>query len=313
MERFWWVNHKQTHTQEINGGYIWSPKTERDGKRSHYYENMRRARPNDSIISYAGGAVQALGRIVDAAILAPRPEEFGLVGLNWADQGWLAPVSWTLINPIKPKSILGQIAHLLPNKYSPLQAATGNGNQKAYLTEVSQQIFELLVQICGATVEELSRFPEVCEVDFRNALDAAEERKISADLTLTDTEKVQLSKARRGQGLFRKNLCGVESQCRLTNVHTPKLLIASHIKPWRLCTTAYERLDGNNGLLLTAHVDHLFDRGLISFGHDGTLLVSTALAPSDFTLLGLTVQSKSAFNDAQLEYLKFHRENVFQT
>ena len=25
---YWWVNHNQTHTSEIEGGYIWSPKTE---------------------------------------------------------------------------------------------------------------------------------------------------------------------------------------------------------------------------------------------------------------------------------------------
>ena len=23
---FWWVNHKQTYRQEVNGGYLWSPK-----------------------------------------------------------------------------------------------------------------------------------------------------------------------------------------------------------------------------------------------------------------------------------------------
>jgi predicted restriction endonuclease len=52
-------------------------------------------------------------------------------------------------------------------------------------------------------------------------------------------------------------------------------LIASHIKPWRSANNQ-ERIDGSNGLLLAPHVDLLFDRGLISFTDEGSLLVSPA-------------------------------------
>jgi putative restriction endonuclease len=48
---------------------------------------------------------------------------------------------------------------------------------------------------------------------------------------------------------------------------------ASHIKPW--CeSTNEERLNGENGLLLTPSIDHLFDRGFISFEDNGELLIS---------------------------------------
>ncbi len=40
------------------------------------------------------------------------------------------------------------------------------------------------------------------------------------------------------------------------------------------CSSNEERLDGHNGLLLTPTIDHLFDRGSISFEKDGKLLVS---------------------------------------
>ena len=36
----------------------------------------------------------------------------------------------------------------------------------------------------------------------------------------------------------------------------------SYIKRWRSCETNRERLDGNNGLLLTPHVQYLCDEGL---------------------------------------------------
>ena len=47
-------------------------------------------------------------------------------------------------------------------------------------------------------------------------------------------------------------------------MENPVYLVASHCKPWRDATNE-ERLDDENGLLLTPSVDHLFDRGFIGF------------------------------------------------
>ena len=44
-------------------------------------------------------------------------------------------------------------------------------------------------------------------------------------------------------------------------------------KPWRDATND-ERLDGENGLLLTPSIDHLFDRGFIGFEDGGRLIIS---------------------------------------
>ena len=49
MSRYWWVNHNQTGLQEVEGQYLWSPKRERDGKRSQFYDNMRRASPGEHV------------------------------------------------------------------------------------------------------------------------------------------------------------------------------------------------------------------------------------------------------------------------
>jgi len=50
---YWWVNHKQTVRQEIEGGYLWSPKREKNGSRSQFYEFMREVRPGDLVVSFA--------------------------------------------------------------------------------------------------------------------------------------------------------------------------------------------------------------------------------------------------------------------
>ncbi len=52
---FRWENHKQTYSSEVGGGYIWLPKSNRNGSKNQTYINLRLARPCDVVISYAGG------------------------------------------------------------------------------------------------------------------------------------------------------------------------------------------------------------------------------------------------------------------
>jgi predicted restriction endonuclease len=65
--------------------------------------------------------------------------------------------------------------------------------------------------------------------------------------------------------------------CAVTEVDDTALLVASHIKPWRDCSNS-ERLDPYNGFLLLPHLDHLFDKGFISFEDSGEILISSALS-----------------------------------
>jgi hypothetical protein len=87
-------------------------------------------------------------------------------------------------------------------------------------------------------------------------------------------------------------------------VTNPWLLIASHIKPWRSCETATERLDGANGLMLTPDVDRLFDRGMISFSDDGAVLVSPALPAEDLAARDTTAER------ALLSFVPIHPKAV---
>jgi len=89
-------------------------------------------------------------------------------------------------------------------------------------------------------------------------------------------------------------------------------LRASHIKPWRV-STDLEKLDGYNGLLLSPHVDHLFDRGWITFTRDGFLKPSPRLDP--VVLSTWRIEPKrvvTPLSDRHQEYLEYHREAVFQ-
>ena len=139
------------------------------------------------------------------------------------------------------------------------------------------------------------------------------EQQISKDPAIPDTERQAIIRARIGQGLFKKRVAEIETRCRITNVDNPTHLIASHCKPWRDATNE-ERLDGENGLLLTPTIDHLFDRGFISFEDSGTLIVSPVAHTSSLQRMGVetaTIVNVGGFTSGQKKFLDFHRNSVF--
>jgi predicted restriction endonuclease len=137
---------------------------------------------------------------------------------------------------------------------------------------------------------------------------------IESDMSLADTEKMSVVLARRGQGAFKQNLLRHEHQCRVTGVARLEHLRASHIKPWRNCDSPEERLSGTNGLLLTPTIDHLFDRGFISFENHGEMILSEVTHKDSLRRMGVDptiVINVGKFSSEQEVYLEYHRNHVF--
>jgi hypothetical protein len=135
--------------------------------------------------------------------------------------------------------------------------------------------------------------------------------QILTDESLSETVREQLVKARIGQGKFRSRVEIVSPTCRVTGISYNKCLIASHIKPWCVCSNE-ERLDGNNGLMLSPHIDQLFDDGYITFEDDGSLIVSSALPSEVLAAWSIDVGVNSGkLNEHQSRYMVYHRESVF--
>ncbi|MGB2552084.1 HNH endonuclease [Campylobacter sp. MOP51] len=129
------------------------------------------------------------------------------------------------------------------------------------------------------------------------------------------TQKEQIVKIRIGQSKFRKDVLLRDESCVVTGISNPSLLIASHIKPWFACDD-FERTNPDNGILLSATYDRLFDRGLITFKRSlqgYKILVSSFVNKQDVKKLGLSndliVYLKS--NDQMNEFLKYHNEIIF--
>ncbi|TCW64256.1 HNH endonuclease signature motif containing protein [Burkholderia sp. SRS-25] len=129
----------------------------------------------------------------------------------------------------------------------------------------------------------------------------------------TATTVKRLQQARLHQQRFRHALfLRWKGACAVTGIEEPLLLRASHIKPYK-DSTAIECISAHNGLLLTAGLDALFDKGFITFDERGKLLRSASLTRETATAFGLRAGMRltDALSDDAEEYMQHHRDEVF--
>jgi len=287
------------------GGGLWSPKRNANGARNQFYENMQLVEAGDIVFSFAGTFIKAIGVVAGRHRTSQKPN-FGAVGANWSQEGWLVPVEFrSVASPMRPKEHMNLIGPLLPEKYSPLQPS-GDGLQGVYLAAIPTELGHLLMNLTG---ENNLTLPVV---DLSQLTYVEEDQEIIAAAALTDTEKVALVMSRRGQGRFRDRVQAIEDHCRVTGVSSKGLLIASHIKPWKESEN-WERLNGNNGLFLSPHVDKLFDSGLITFSSKGSMEVSPQLDGEVLEKWHIDpTKNYGKFNVDQSYFLAFHQAERFR-
>jgi hypothetical protein len=319
--RYWWVNQNQTFRHELAGGYLWSPKRNANGARNPFYEFMREVSPGDVIFSFVDTRVAAIGIAQSYCWESPKPQEFGEAGQNWENIGWRVKVKFTsLLHQIRPKDHIEILRSLLPPKYSPLQA-DGNGLQGIYLTEVAQPLAEVLAGLigpeaqfvtAGAAMAAPAQDPRLQTGDDLDYWEHKLEQTVVCNTAIPETDREAIIRARRGQGLFKQRVMQIERRCRITAVDNPIHLVVSHCKPWRDSSND-ERLDGENGLLLTPSIDHLFDRGFIGFEDSGDVIVSPVAHLPSLQRMGVETRrviNVGGFTEGQRTYLEFHRNAV---
>lgn len=316
--RYWWVNQKQTYRHEVPGGYLWSPKVKTNGATNPFYEFMREVAPGDIVFSFADAEIKAIGIVRSHGYESPRPAEFGQMGAYWNRIGWRVDVGFAVLrHAIRPAEYMDRLAPLLPRRYAPL-LPNGKGLQSVYLTAIPDTFALELADLIGHEARVLiqgNRVVEELQVPQVGALQWEDYQlgQVRNDPELAETTRQAIVQARRGQGLFKQRVMRIESRCRLTGVDRTEHLRASHCKPWRDSNNV-ERLDGENGLLLTPDADHLFDRGFISFEGRGKLIVSPVAHVPSLIKMGIdpaVVSNVGAFSEGQRAFLEFHRESVF--
>lgn len=309
--KYWWVSQNRTYREEVGGDFMWSPQTNTDGSSNVNYDFMREIVPGDVVFSFSESQIKAIGVVKQGAVASPKPTTFGPRGNHWLDNGWLVEVAFYTLGPaaMRPSDHMALIAPTLPSRYAPIRP-NGIGNQ-IYLAPVPRNMasvmFALIGPLSDALVDRASAvlLLEEATIGDDDALDA-----IASRTDIGETQKQQLILARRGQGLFRTGVYQVELRCRLTHVSEKIHLVASHIKPWA-SSSDEERLDRFNGLLLSPHADHLFDRGWLSFTNSGNVIVSKRLDHQVLAYWNLDPgMNVGPFHREQQAFLDYHRDAV---
>ncbi|HKB67249.1 MAG TPA: HNH endonuclease [Pyrinomonadaceae bacterium] len=158
------------------------------------------------------------------------------------------------------------------------------------------------------------------EVDFleRDKVRLEPSRKVTAPSGSTET--YASVRVRRGQQFFRQTVLNAyRVRCCISGINVPRLLVASHIKPWR--DFPDERLDPRNGLCLSSLHDAAFDSGLITLDEKLNVVLSRRL--KSYFPQPLLEQNFLPFEGKQIclpeklaepdaAFLDYHRTNVFK-
>lgn len=188
--------------------------------------------------------------------------------------------------------------------------------QRSFPATLAADVFQAATEADLAALlrraSSLSRaLPSQAANDFQQAV-AAELAELPASIAGTEVER--MVRQRVGQNKFRDAMMDYwGGVCAVTGVALPEVLRASHAKPWAECATDAERLDVFNGFLLSANLDALFDRFLISFDEQGMLVVSTKLTELDLQPLGISSDMRLRWvNALHQPYLALHRARTIQ-
>jgi hypothetical protein len=149
-------------------------------------------------------------------------------------------------------------------------------------------------------------------IKFYKLLENSSKSEFESKINVIEDGK-SLNISRRGQQQYKNNLlikwgfC-----CSVTALTKTSLLIASHIKPFSK-STSLEKYDTENGLLLIPNLDSLFDKFLISFDNDGTIIISNTLSNDDYTILGISKLLRlRKVTKGMLPYLMWHRNKLIK-
>ena len=159
----------------------------------------------------------------------------------------------------------------------------------------------------------------VNEIEFaiEASKDSIKKIELTEDIDYTGVSTSVSVMQRKKQSFFRKAvLNSYQSRCCMSGVTEPKLLIASHIVPWR--ADEKNRLNPSNGLCLSVIHDKAFDQGLIGLSDSLSIVVSSRLKKSkdSFTisnllaLEGQQIQLPERFAP-DMSFIQWHRVNLF--
>lgn len=293
--QFFWVNLGATHKEAKKGHFLWAPlsshsKTGKSQFRVHW-DNVARVQTGDLIFCYHDNYIRGIATALGNSYIAERPPRPSFK--EWQHEGHRVDISYNeLKRPVRSDEIAELFIMRYDSRTEPRLFNSASGINQIYMAALPADAGEFLLEQAGILVEYEDRM-----------IDAGSDKKVSS------TTRTALIEARVGQGAFRSRLVDRwAGKCALTGLQNPNLLIASHIHAWSLADNT-ARLDPDNGLLLAAHIDRLFDSGLVSFSQHGDILISDMLKEEERRILRLDEFTKiKNLSNGNRMYLMKHRE-----
>lgn len=272
---YFWVNLGGTHKEVIEGNFLWAPEKmitkAGSEKRLNHWTNVSTVKTGDLVFCCYKQNIRFVAQATAPAYKSPQPESRAFNA--WHAEGFRVDVKIDMLSrPFCRDDISADFIARFDDRAFPRIFDTDGKPNQIYMATIPADAGLFLLE----TVEKLGVYEDQLIDEGTSA------KKIDK------TTRLALVQARIGQGQFRKNLLKRwQGRCALSGLQHPEMLIASHIVAWSLCNNE-ARLDIDNGLLLAAHVDRLFDRGLISFYDKGTLLFSDQFNQADRGVVALT-------------------------
>ncbi|MBT2759276.1 HNH endonuclease [Mesobacillus foraminis] len=300
------VMQGETYNEERKLGILWSPQRDKGGLVPHSWKRMTEVEEGDRVFHYVKGNIIAISIAREGCKEAKKPSTIQNPD-KWNDDGYLVHLEYhELDKPLHVRDHFKEISPLLPIKYSPFQH-DGDGNS-GYLYPCNEELVLKLLEF----ISELNIY-QVREEQLEFGIDVVRHTEHNTLIpVLAETESETITKMRRGQQRFKKELLPLwEGKCALCGIDQPQLVKASYSKPWR-DSTDEERLDPYNGLLLCLNHDALYTNGFITFDGQGRLHISAVINEVDYLNYWLDPKTKIKVHADNKPYFKWHRKNIFK-
>jgi hypothetical protein len=196
-----------------------------------------------------------------------------------------------------------------------IKGLEGASNQDREMWKEFQANLPVLGERSEELLHDLLTHDEAKDVDF------LQRDKIRLVAPTGPTETQATVRARRGQQFFRQSvLTAYDVRCCISGINVPRLLIASHIRPWGKFPD--DRLNPRNGLCLSTLHDAAFDAGLITLDEKLGVVLSKrlrsffpqpALEQNFVPFAGQQIRLPEKLAEPDGDFLRFHREEIFQS
>lgn len=293
---FFWVNIGASHKEVVKGKFLWAP-SYAIGKKNQRISNagwntVPTVKSGDVIFCHLDGFLIYVGVASADAYPAQRPATRTYDG--WQNDGCQIDVNLTILLPQVDITQFKSVLIDIHNEYCTPALFTK-------IDTLSQQYMIALPQGAGALIMS-------CLGDAEIKVDESVAEKTRKKKLEKGGVREAKSYARIGQGQFREDVLSLwNNTCPVTGVSKIDMLTASHVVPWSISTDE-EKIDPHNGFPFSPAIDRLFDRGYISFGAKGEMLVKPAITKQELQKLGVPYpMSVTPLNSQQLAYLARHR------